>query len=226
MCTNYGRIIVGPYLELINKFTDKNKSRQYELKFILEIGGIQNNLILRFQNWTFDQLAAMCEEFYSCDQCDYVMWLNYENLDFTTEELKLDFTKKDKSKGFWLIQDNYKKSHVYHNLNILDSILTEIIPVRKVSHLNALNFKPLFVLLLSKIEELFMINNVSNTGNVNEDKLILRGNVIDSNLILNWPKDEEYLLLNNDKQLYHDNSLLNDILTLYFMNKRNVLRQN
>ncbi|KAL9652945.1 hypothetical protein ABK040_015461 [Willaertia magna] len=141
-------------------------------------------------------------------QCDYIIWINYENDDFTTGELKLDFTKRDKSKGFWFIQDNYRKYHIYNNLNILDSILQEIIPVRNASHLNANNFKPIFILLLSKIEELFISDRV---------------NVINDKLFVNWPKSQEIDLLNNDKLLKHDNLLLNDILTLYHIiqKKRN-----
>ncbi|KAL9652933.1 hypothetical protein ABK040_015449 [Willaertia magna] len=198
------KIISGNYKELVSKLKNYFDFTKYELKFTLQISGLKNNLVLRFQNDVHDELY--CDDFVDYySQCDYIIWVNYENDDFTTEELKLDFTKRDKSKGFWFIQDNYKVNFKFHNLNILDSILTEIIPVRKVSHLNASNFKPLFVLLLSKIEELFISNRV---------------NTIDDKLFLNWPKNKEYLLLNKDTQLKHDNLLLNDMLSLYYSTQK------
>ncbi|KAL9652900.1 hypothetical protein ABK040_015418 [Willaertia magna] len=195
-----GKLISGNYKEVVSKLNNFDLSK-YELKFTLQISGMKNNLILRIQNAISDFAASLFfDDFFVYDygQCDYIIWINYENNDFTTEELKLGFTKRDKSKGFWFIKKTNGSFVIHNNLNILDLILTEIIPVRNVSHLNASNFKPLFVLLLSKIEELFISN---------------RENAIDK-LFLNWPKNEEYLLLNNDKLLKHDNLLLNDILLI------------
>ncbi|KAL9652956.1 hypothetical protein ABK040_015471 [Willaertia magna] len=182
-----GKIISGTYTKLVDKLSDLIDAKKYELKFTVQISGTKNNLIIRIQNETHDEMGFLFFD------------------DYSYKELKLDFTKRDKSKGFWFIE-KHGSIHIKNNLNILDSILQQIIPVRNVSHLNANNFKPIFILLLSKIEELLFVSN--------------RENVINEKLFVNWPKNQETELLNNDKQLKHDNLLLNDILTLYYIFQR------
>ncbi|KAL9652959.1 hypothetical protein ABK040_015474 [Willaertia magna] len=201
-----GKIISSNYKEQIEELSYSSRSQKYELKFTLQISGMKNNLIIRIRNETADDLGSfLFDDDYSNNKCAYIIWINYENDDFTTEELQFDFTKRDKSKGFWFIEQRVS-IFIKNNLNILDSILQQIIPVRNVSHLNANNFKPIFILLLSKIEELFIYK---------------RGNVINDKSFVNWPKNDENLLKSdNCKQLYHDNLLLNEILTLHFKEKR------
>ncbi|KAL9642872.1 hypothetical protein ABK040_010568 [Willaertia magna] len=114
---------------------------------------------------------------------------------------------RDKSKGFWFIGKFSQVIAIYDNLNILQLILQQVIPIRKSRNFTSEYFQPLFIYLLSKIEQLFIGAQ--------------RGTVLDEYMVFNWPKKVKAEQLKKDN-LYHDNLLLNDILTLFHLDKRKI----
>ncbi|KAL9657843.1 hypothetical protein ABK040_013179 [Willaertia magna] len=204
---NNNELIEKTILQLITDINISQQSKKYELKLILKINGLQNKLVVRFQNFIFDFFNDLYSVNYTINNCDYIIWINFENNDFTKEELKLDFTKRDKSKGFWFIGKFSQVIAIYDNLNILQLILQQVIPIRKSRNLTSEYFQPLFIYLLSKIEQLFIGAQ--------------RGTVLDEYMIFNWPKKVKAEQLKKDN-LYHDNLLLNDILTLFHLDKRKI----
>ncbi|KAL9650906.1 hypothetical protein ABK040_015447 [Willaertia magna] len=210
---NNNKLIETTILQLITDIDINQQSKRYELKLILEINGLQNKLVVRFQNFIYDTINYMYTDNYITNKCDYIIWINYN--DFTTEELKLDFTKRDKSKGFWFIGKFNQITAIYDNLNILQLILQQIIPIRKSRNLTSEYFQPLFIFLLSKIEQIFIGEQ--------------RGTILDEHIVFNWPKKVKAEQLKNNnlyhKYLYHDNLLLNDILNECFMDKRKNIKK-